>query len=186
MDRLVGLVALFISLAALWIVAAVLWPLLPEKIPMHFDFSGVPDRWEARSATTWFLIPALGTLIALFLAVTGWSIPWMLRRIPNLVNIPRKGDLLALPEDARRRALSPTIAMMLWIAALVDVMMASTLYGSWRVGTGEWATLPALWPLLLIIAAITFALVFGSWRTGQCILVERAIAQSAENLRQGR
>ncbi len=178
MGRIVAIAALVISLIALWVLAALLWPRLPERIPMHFDFSGVPDRWEARSATNWFLLPALATVFTAFLAATGASIPWMLRRFPHLVNVPRKAELLALPEDARRRALSPTIDMMLWVAAIINAMMANILYGSWMVGTGAWKTLPAIWPLLAIVGMIAAAVILGTWRTSQRILIEWAIVQS--------
>ena len=178
MSRIVANAALVISLVAMWVVAGVLWPRLPERIPMHFDFSGVPDRWEARSAVSWFLLPSLSTLFIVCFATLAWSLPWMLRRAPNLVNIPRKGELLALAEDARRRALSPTMDMLFWVATIINAMMANILYGSWMVGTGEWATLPAIWPLLAIIGAIALAVIVGSWRTSQKILVETAIAHA--------
>lgn len=40
--------ALLISV--LWMMIAVSWNHLPDMLPMHFDISGVPDRWEGKGS----------------------------------------------------------------------------------------------------------------------------------------
>ncbi len=54
-----GLVALGVGLAAL------LYPRLPEQVPVHFDWRGVPDSWVPRVQGA-FLLPGL--------ALVGWSV----------------------------------------------------------------------------------------------------------------
>ncbi|MBK9293307.1 MAG: DUF1648 domain-containing protein [Oligoflexia bacterium] len=54
------------------------WPSLPEKVPMHFDFSGNPDAWGSKE---WiFVIPAAGLLL--------YSLLSIISRFPQKFNYP--------------------------------------------------------------------------------------------------
>ena len=46
------------------------------------------------------------TILAVFLLGISALIPFLLRFAPEIVNIPRKRELLALPADAQRRAIN--------------------------------------------------------------------------------
>jgi len=85
-----------------------LWPDLPARIPTHFDLSGTPDAWSARSVWSWFGLPLITLGTVLFLdVVTRWSL-----RNPEApaLNLPNKAAILALP--AKRRA--PVLARVAW------------------------------------------------------------------------
>ena len=91
----------------MWIVAGSLYPKLPAKIPLHFNLSGVPDSYGPPNFSNWFLLPVIATLLAVFLLGISALIPFLLRFAPEIVNISRKRELLALPADAQRRAINP-------------------------------------------------------------------------------
>jgi hypothetical protein len=90
---------------AMWIVAGNLYPKLPAKIPLHFNLSGVPDSYGPPNFSNWFLLPVIATLLSVFLLGISALILFLLRFAPEIVNIPRKQELLALPADAQRRAI---------------------------------------------------------------------------------
>ena len=104
---------------AMWIVAGNLYPKLPAKIPLHFNLSGVPDSYGPPNFSNWFLLPVIATLLSVFLLGISALIPFLLRFAPEIVNIPRKRELLALPADAQRRAIQPLTMMMALIWILV-------------------------------------------------------------------
>jgi uncharacterized membrane protein len=93
------------------------YPRLPEQIPMHFALSGEPDRWEARSPVSWFLLPTIGLVMALVLhAMSVYG-----ARRPQVWNLPEKRKFLALhPPDQ-----APIIARMQHFMAQVGVVTAA-------------------------------------------------------------
>lgn len=84
-------------LGALFAGSIMVYPRLPERIPMHFDLSGQPDRWEERSLIAWLLLPVVATGTALLLDV-GSRISV---RNPQLWNVPDKPRFLALTPEER-------------------------------------------------------------------------------------
>ena len=103
----VEIVPIALCVIAMWIVAGSLYPKLPAKIPLHFNLSGVPDSYGPSNFSNWFLLPVIATLLAVFLLGISALTPYLLRFAPEIVNIPRKRELLALPADAQRRAINP-------------------------------------------------------------------------------
>ncbi|HLM67692.1 MAG TPA: DUF1648 domain-containing protein [Longimicrobium sp.] len=101
------------------LVAGSVWayPRLPERIPVHFSLSGEPDRWEARSPASWFLLPAIGIVMALVLhAMSVYG-----ARRPEVWNLPEKQKFLALhPPDQ-----APIIARMQEFMARVGVAVTA-------------------------------------------------------------
>ena len=150
---------LVLAMLAVWGLALQAWPALPERIPMHFDLSGVPDRWGDKSLVSWFGLPALGTLLGF---VMGLLLPrWvagMARRNSPWLNVPDKKRFAALPEAARERAVQPLVLGLTWIVLLVQGMFAWIVVGSARVAMGEWPTMPA-WPALSPLAVVLVVVV---------------------------
>lgn len=88
--------------------AAVLWPQVPDRIPTHFGAGGQPDAWGPRSLAVWFGLPLVALALA---AVIEGSARWVRTRPESpMVNLPRKAEVLALPEEPRARALALTAA----------------------------------------------------------------------------
>jgi hypothetical protein len=77
LDRLLfGLGVLgVVLLLGLWFAS---WPVLPQRVPVHFDLGGEPTRWGHRP--TLAFVPLLGTALFGLLAA--------LTRIPHLYNYP--------------------------------------------------------------------------------------------------
>lgn len=103
-------------LLALWAGSAWAYPRLPERIPVHFDLSGQPDRWEARSLASWFFLPAMAVGLAVFLHLAAA----LSARRPELWNVPDKRRFLAL--DAARQA--PIVARLQTFMAALGVIIA--------------------------------------------------------------
>lgn len=131
------------ALVLLWALALWLWPQLPEQIPLHFDGAGAPDRFGARTAWNWFLLPGIATiLVGLFaFALPPWIALLAKRNAPYL-NVPRKEDFARLDPAARVRAVGPVNAMLQVIAAELALLFGVILYGTERVASGRWESLP--------------------------------------------
>lgn len=70
------------------------YPSLPQRVPLHFGTSGMPDAWGSK--TTWMLICIALILGTWFLF---WGIGRWIQRVPSdLINVPRK-DYWLQPEN---------------------------------------------------------------------------------------
>jgi uncharacterized membrane protein len=170
-------VVLVLSLLAVWALAAIAWPKLPARVPIHFDAAGRPDGWVERSAWWWFALPALATVLALLL---GFALPrWMVamaRANSRWLNMPRKAEFMALPADARERAIRAPLAWLVLLACLLQVLVGWIVFGSARVATGAWATLPAPTSFVLIGAVLACAI-------GLAVAGSRAVRREVERAR---
>lgn len=109
---------------------------LPDRIPMHFNFSGVPDGWGSRDSL-WMLAGLAAGINALFLGVS-FIKPWYW-------NIPVKvtpENAVAVYRVSRR--------MLTTLRFVFTLMFALMVVGIIRVARGEAATLSPLflWPSL--------------------------------------
>lgn len=154
-----------VALTGLWGLALWLWPGLPERIPVHFDGAGVPDRVVARSAVAWFLLPAIGSAIVLLFAL---ALPaWILRLAQAdspLLSVPRRAEFTRLDPAARQRAILPMAVLLDVIAAEVALLFALILLGSARVASGAWQVLPPVlvWlPVVVLLATALGSVPFG-------------------------
>ncbi|MCP2597981.1 DUF1648 domain-containing protein [Candidatus Aminicenantes bacterium AC-335-L06] len=71
----------------------VAFPKLPEKIPVHFNFSGKPDSWKEKSVFSFFLLPIIQTIF-----ITGF---FLLAYFSHSVNFPKKESLSTLSPEKR-------------------------------------------------------------------------------------
>jgi uncharacterized membrane protein len=143
-----------------WVVVGLTWTLLivaysalPERIPSHFGFSGLPDAMTHR---TWFTVLLPGMIQAAMAGLT-----WWLSRHPEYSNLPSTLTITALPEPAQstvRHLLSHMIVMTGLIASLI---IAYLCLGIVRVGLGitdrldTWVILGLVGFLIALIAAYT-------------------------------
>ena len=102
-----------VALGLLWAWAIHVYPDLPERIPMHFDASGAPDRFAPRSPFNWFLLPGIVTLLVALLA---FGLPLWIRRLAarnaSYLNVPRKKEFARLSPEARVRAITPIVVLL--------------------------------------------------------------------------
>lgn len=129
-----------VLLAALFAGSAWAYPRLPARIPMHFDFAGRPDRWEARSPISWFLLPAIGLVLALMLQVlaaySGGN--------PELWNLPEKRKFLALHPAEQAPIIARMQAFTARVGVITTVLFGFIQAGIYAAATGREAWLP-LW-----------------------------------------
>lgn len=129
----VSLLFILATLAVLWIGSAAMYGDLPDRIPLHFNFAGEPDRWGPKSAGMWFLLPMVATAIGVVMvALSHWA-----ARKPELINFPGKEDLLALPVERREPAIRHLVAMTDWIGVCVVVCLAVVQYAIYGAALGR-------------------------------------------------
>jgi uncharacterized membrane protein len=172
-------VVLAVSMLAVWLLAAFAWSDLPDRVPIHFDAAGRPDGWVARSAFWWFALPALATTFGLLLGVAlpRWMVA-MARANSRWLNVPRKAEFMALPIDARERAIRAPMAWLVLLACLLQALVGWIVFGSARVATGAWATLPAPASFVMIAAVLACAI-------GLAVAGSRAVRREVESARAG-
>jgi hypothetical protein len=175
MDTLsaVALAACVVSLIAVWAGAMALWPRLPDPLPVHFDGHGRPDAWQPKSAVLWFGMPAVATgFAALFALILPPSVRRLALSGSRFLSVPRKKEFIALPGEARLRALRPLVALLFGTPAFVNAIFFYMLWGIYDVATGASETVSMI-PLICAVAAEL------AW-TAYCILAtRRAVAAEA-------
>lgn len=142
------------ALAVTWGIAWILWPALPERIPLHFDLHGLPDRHGARTVWNWFLLPAIASLIV---AAFSFVLPrWILRlaeRDAPYLDVPRRAEFSRLTPEARVRVMRPAAGLLQVLAAELALAFAWIQLATARIASGEWERLPA-WTLAGILGAV--------------------------------
>lgn len=111
------------GLIALYVVACgVVWPYVPERMPLHFAFTGHVTSWIHSSPVLWFLLPILGAgVVALLLAAS---------RPPEAWNLSREDlkTFRALPAEAQMQIRAIVehyllITLMLFVATLMSLQV---------------------------------------------------------------
>jgi hypothetical protein len=143
-----------LAVAAIWAVALAHWPDLPARFPVHFDLAGRPDSWWPRSASGWFLLPALASVIVLGF---GYALPaWMLRLAradSPYLNVPHREAFGRLTPELRARALTPVTAFLRVVAAELALLFGAIVHGSAEIAAGARERLPEalVWSALALI-----------------------------------
>lgn len=127
-------------------------PLLPERIPTKFNFSGEVTGWE-KPDTLWALLAVQVGASLLILAI-----PALGRRAPGLVNVGWR-RLSDYPPEARRRVMPLLRDMCGWMASLFSFLFAAIIRDLIRVGLGA-ATRPEWWLLPAFLMAMIAVLIY--------------------------
>lgn len=155
--------------------ALVMWDGLPDRIPLHFDFRGMPDRWGAPSAANWLGMPILGSVMSLMMGGAALSVGWLARHVPEIVNVPDKPLWLSLAPEARIRSLAPVRALLAWVGVGLNFLFGAMLGCTAAVARGSMSTMP-WWPIVGFVAVTLALVVLATIRTRQRIRMEVAIA----------
>lgn len=102
-------ILVFGTVAGIWLMTLLRYPALPERIPIHFDGSGVINGWGSKS--TIFLLPVIATFIAVLL--------YYVRKHPEWYNYPVK----VTPENAQALYMSSS-RVLSWINYIVILLFA--------------------------------------------------------------
>ncbi len=142
-----AVVLLGIAAMSLWS-----WPRLPNRIPIHFDFEGVPNRWTERGPEfamlfimPWFVCGVLYTV---------WASLGYFRRHPELGNLPKR--YRGLPPEQVAPFFDALRGAVLAMATAMLLLFAAVLYGTLQVALGAQERLPvwATWPGLVLIGVV--------------------------------
>jgi uncharacterized membrane protein len=126
---------------------------LPERIPMHFDMAGRPDRWSGRGGIV--------MLVVIPFVLTGIFYV-LIRLIPRLgtnpryLNIPRKAEFLRLPAEKQDVYWALYKEFFAALAATLNLLFYLIIRATVRIATGELSLLPlrAVLPALVFMALI--------------------------------
>jgi uncharacterized membrane protein len=132
---LVGAMAVLVNL----LLAGLYWNVLPELIPIHFNFAGVPDGWGAK---LWLVATPL-------VSVVMWASIALLSRIPHQFNY-----LWPITAENALRQYRLARTMMVALSAGVAVMFALLTYEQCRAAMGEPPFLGMLWSVLMGVFVI--------------------------------
>lgn len=146
-------------LALLLIGSALVYSDLPDRIPVHYDLGGVPDRWSDRTPLAWFGLPLVAFGVTALLYGIGLAMP----RNPRLLNLPDRERFLQLPADEQRRIMSIGAQMLYWLAAINLIGFTMIQFVGWQTAIG----VDRRWP---IVAAGVF-IVAGSLAIAVALLV---------------
>lgn len=116
------------------------WSDLPERLPMHFDVSGHPDRWGPRVEL--FIIPTLSFVLLIGLAI--------LSRFPHIYNY-----LVAITEQNAPRQYRLAVRLIQSLNILLQALFAVIVVIVIRASQG--LSHPGVW-LVPVLVAGTFVL----------------------------
>lgn len=148
---------------ALAVLSAATYADLPAQVPVHLGLDGRPDRFADRSFWRWFTLPAGAVVLQLLMELFARLIPAR----PNLLNIPDKERLLALPPAWRAPVTREAVLMLDATGAGIAAVFLLIQWQFVRIAGGQAGASPVLMAilpigltvvLLLFVSRITTAL----------------------------
>jgi hypothetical protein len=115
----------------------------PDRVPVHFDLAGSPDRWAHKSWNNTLAVPLLSLATTAFIYVSAQVMRWA-RRHPAILNLPDKEAFLALPPELQDPIWRQMKALIYWVAVPVTFVFL-TMVG---LGSGEDGNL-RVWPIFV-------------------------------------
>ena len=134
-------------LALLLGVSIAVWPTLPERIPMHFDLWGNPDRYVRRSWLSWLGMP----LVAAFLFVFIHGLGRLTTRRPELWNVPEKDRFLRLTPEARAPIVETMRRYLAWLTLVLTAFMGLVQGCIYLVAIGWSKRLPGIFIIAVLL-----------------------------------
>jgi uncharacterized membrane protein len=136
------------------------YPHLPDRIPMHFNMAGEPDRWGGRGGLV--LLPVMAAVMTAGLYLVIRLLPkWAAN--PRYLNIPHKAELLRLPAEKQAVYWDVYREFFAALAAAMNLLFYLIVRATVRIATGSAELLPfrLMLPALILIAVI---LAYYFWR----------------------
>lgn len=128
------------------------WRRLPERVPIHFNFQGVADRFTEKGpefalifVMPWFMV---GLLYAMRAAM-GYFL-----KHPDQANLPR--SIRALPAERQVPVLFALQDLLLGCATAANLALGMVAWGALQVGLGVYQQLPSwtTFPWLVLLAVV--------------------------------
>lgn len=117
----------------------------PDRVPMHFDLAGVPNRWVDKSWGNTLAVPFLAVSITAFIYGSAQILGWA-RKHPKMLNMPDKEAVLALPSDLQDPIWRQMKATIYWVAVPVTLLFP-TMVGLCPTKDGG----IRVWPLFVLM-----------------------------------
>ncbi len=145
-----------IMLVAFIVMNFMLYPRLPERYPVHFGSSGLPDGWADKSFLSWFALTIIdGLLLSLFFGITKF-----IRRNPKLINISNKEIFLAMSQENREPVFRSMDNLLGSIAIIEQFLFGYLQYSTFQAAVNDNHMLPSSFGLVLIANSVaTFGVV---------------------------
>ncbi len=130
------------------------WKVLPEKVPVHFSFSGVPNRWTTKGIEL-VVIFCMPWIMAAFMYCMGK----LARKNPSLLSIPRKKEFLALPPQRQEPLWRLIDEMMAGMGSAIIILFLGIIRSIEKVATGADAGIS--WEFIVVFCFfIVFCIVY--------------------------
>ena len=146
-----------IALLVLFGFAASVFDDLPRRVPIHFNFSGSPDRWVELSWLNWLLLPLTALGLALFNYACTLLIPY-LRKRPDLINVPNKEKFLRMTPVQREPLFQAFGDLFYWMTLPMTLFFLALQRESYLVATGDAKTI-SVWAPMIILFTVVLGLI---------------------------
>jgi uncharacterized membrane protein len=133
--------------------AVYFYPLMPEKMAVHFNASGMADGWGGKQG----FFAMFGIVFALLTVLIG-GISQVIRLLPyTWINLPNKDYWLA--PDRRKQTQDRIASQMLFIGCVTMLLLDGVMYLSFRANLLPKPAMPSdiLWGMLAVFFVINIA-----------------------------
>jgi uncharacterized membrane protein len=139
----------FLALTTYTVLSA--YPRLPDRIPVHFNITGDPDRWGSKSEILILVAVAWGLNILLY--VFTLAMP-SLARNPQRLNIPHKQEFLKLPAEKQAVYWELLREFMTGMTVAINLIFYLLISATLQVVLGKATALPLkdMWTGLIVLA----------------------------------
>ena len=170
-ERFLALIPVFLVLAdiGIWVLAGLTLGRLEGPIAIHFDAHGTPNDFI--DASLWWVLPAIGTGLALVMLGVIALTRRLVRTRPQLVNVPLKHTFMALPEAARLRIMPRVAQLVLGFVLIVHFILLAVIRDTHRVATHDIPGL-SVWKLVVLLALALLWVGIGTLRIRNQIRTE--------------
>jgi uncharacterized membrane protein len=120
---MIGMRQLFIFSIALTVLEVFyFYPLLPERMAVHFNASGIADGWGPKQQFFIFY-----SIVMTFMALVFWGLPFIIRHVSeSLINLPNKDYWLA--PERKKKTLDRLVDQLLFVGTMALILMDGILY----------------------------------------------------------
>lgn len=149
-------------LGFVWIFSAAKYGLMPEQIPTHFAFGGMPDAWSTKSFSSIFMLLIIGTLVWLSMFLVNYFLIIKPEDPRKFINLPqaRKDAMSGEQMEAIRQVTVQGMAMinltMVFMFVLIQYGMVNTALGIQK-GLG--------WGGNILVGALLIETAWLTWKT---------------------
>lgn len=98
-----------------FVILVYFYPALPERVPVHWGFKGLPDRWAHKTLSTVFFVPVLSIYLQ------AWFLMLKYDLVHAKMTVPAKQAEVYL--SAKEQLIVASVRMMDWMRALIGFLL---------------------------------------------------------------